>query len=86
MTITFAQSWIEEGIAIGKAEGKAEGITEGEAAGQLKSVMLILESRFGDIPAATQKKLASLRDARRIEKMVKLAATCQSLKEFQKAL
>ncbi len=86
MTTTFAQSWIEEGIAIGKAEGKAEGITEGEAAGQLKSVMLILESRFGDIPAATQKKLASLRDARRIEKMVKLAATCQSLKEFQKAL
>ena len=78
MTITFAQSWIQEGIAIGKTEGVAQG--------QAQSTVMVLESRFGEVPTRVQKKLMNLRDANRLGEMLKLAATCQSLKEFQKAL
>ena len=74
MTVTIADGWREEGIAIGEAKG------------EVKSIMLFLESRFGAVPAGIQKKLTSMRDGRRIENAIKLAATCQSLKEFQKAL
>ncbi len=70
MTATIADGWREEGIAIGEA----------------KSIVLFLESRFGEVPASVQKKLRNIRDGGRVEKMIKLAATCQSLKEFQKAL
>jgi predicted transposase YdaD len=82
LTVTFAQSWIEEGIAIGEAKGKEAG----KAEGKIEAALTVLESRFGAVPVATQKKLMKLQDTSRVEKMVKLAATCQSLKEFQKAL
>jgi hypothetical protein len=63
-----------------------EGIAIGETKGQAKSVILFLESRFGAVPASIQRKLTNLRDSRRLESMIKLAATCQNLREFQKAL
>ncbi len=74
MTVTIPQSWVEEGRA------------EGEVAGQAKSTLTALESRFGEVPASVRKKLMGLRDIHRVEKILKLAATCGSLKEFQKAL
>lgn len=74
MAMTMAEAFQREGIAKGRAEGKIE------------SVITFLETRFGEIPANLQKKLRNLRDDDRIEQMLKLAATCQSLKEFQKAL
>ncbi len=82
MTVTIAQSWIAEG----KAEGRVEGRAEGEVTGQAKSTLTALESRFGEVPASVQKKLMNFRDGERIESLFKLALTCQSLKEFQKAL
>ncbi len=78
MTVTIAQSWI--------AEGKAEGRAEGEVTGQAKSVIKFLHSRFGEVPTSVQRKIMNLRDTSRIEEMIELAATCQSLKEFQKTL
>jgi predicted transposase/invertase (TIGR01784 family) len=59
---------------------------EGRAEGQIKSVMAVLEIRFGDIPSTLRKNLLHVRDDGRIEVLLKQAATCQSLKEFQKAL
>ncbi len=82
MTVTFAQSWIQEGIAIGEAKGEAKG----EVKGQAKSVIKFLSFRFGEVPSGIQKELMNLKDARRIEEMLELAATCQSLKEFQNKL
>ncbi len=90
MTATIADGWKAEGIAIGKVEGRAEGIAEGEARGAVKgkieSLLLFLESRFDEVPVSVQKKLIGLHDNKRIEQLTRLAATCQSLKEFQKAL
>ena len=86
MTATIADGWKAEGRAEGKAEGKAEGMAEGAVRGKIESLTLFLESRFDEVPASIQKKLASLHDAGHIERLTRLAATCQSLKEFQKAL
>ncbi len=82
MTATIADAWKAEGIA----EGMAIGMAEGKAEGQAHSVILFLESRFNEVPASIQEKLMAMRDGGRIETLVKLAATCQSLKEFQEAL
>ena len=67
-------------------EGRAEGRAAGRAEGKIESVISILEIRFSEIPAALRKKLLKMRDEDRIATILKHAATCQSLKEFQKAL
>ncbi len=82
MMMTIAESLQMEGLRKGKAEGKAEGLEQG----RIESLITVLESRFDGIPAALQKKLRNVRGEERIEAMLKLAATCRSLKEFQKAL
>ncbi len=53
---------------------------------KIESVITVLESRFDAIPGSVQKKLMGLSGTKRIEQILKLAATCQSLREFQKAL
>ncbi len=82
MTATIADAWKAEG----REEGWAAGNAEGEVKGQAKSVIMVLESRFGEVPAGIQKKLKNLQDVEQIEKITKLAATSQNLKEFQKGL
>lgn len=74
MALTLADGWRLEGIAEGIAEGKVE------------SMMTVLEARFGKIPVSLKKKLNTLRENDRVEKALILAATCNSLKEFQKGL
>ncbi len=59
---------------------------EGIAKGQIKSVITVLESRFGEISATLRNKLLKIRTEEHTETLLKQAATCQSLKEFQKAL
>jgi hypothetical protein len=67
-------------------EGVARGRTEGRVEGKIESVLTVLDLRFGEIPAGIRKKLMGLRDGARIEGAIRLAATCQSFQEFQKAL
>ena len=78
MTITIADGWREEGIAIGEAKGQAKG--------KIESTLTVLELRFGAVPAAVQKKVRNVTDGRRIDRLLKTAVDCGSLKEFQKAL
>ncbi len=59
---------------------------KGKAEGKVESTVMVLESRFGEIPDSIQKKFMNFRDDERIETLFKLALTCQSLKEFQKEL
>ncbi len=86
MTATIADGWKEEGRVAGIAEGRVAGIAEGVVKGKVESVLDVLESRFSEVPAGIQKKLMNLKDVERIGKITKLAATCQSLKDFQKEL
>ena len=79
MAQTIAETFTQKGIAEGEAKGKAEGIVEGEA----RAVIAVLEVRFGSVPASLKKKVASMR---KLEHAIKLCATCESLKAFEKAL
>jgi predicted transposase YdaD len=67
-------------------EGMAKGQMEGMVKGQIKSVMTVLKTRFGEIPPTLRNKLLKVRSDEHIETLLKQATTCQSLKEFQKAL
>lgn len=78
MGITIAESLRREG----RAEGRAEGRTEGK----IESILVFIESRFGQVPPGLAKKLQAIRDPKRLEKALKLVGTCQDLKEFEKAL
>jgi hypothetical protein len=63
-----------------------EGIAEGRAEGQVKTLITVLEARFGEIPATLRNKLLKVRSDEQIATLSKLVGTCQSLTEFQKAL
>ncbi len=86
MTATIAEGWVQEGIAIGEARGVAIGEARGQTKGEIKSMLLFLESRFGEVPGDIQKRGMTMQDGSRVESMIKLAATCQSLGEFEKYL
>jgi len=66
----------------GEARGEARGMTKGA----IKSITTVLESRFGAIPRTLRKKLENIHDIDQLDALLKLAATCKSLKEFQKGI
>jgi hypothetical protein len=49
-----------EGRAQGRAEGLAEGLAEGVAKGQLKTLLGLLERRFGSVPPRFRKRFAAM--------------------------
>ncbi len=57
-----------------------------KAEAQIQSVITFLKARFGEMPATLRNKLLKVRNEEHIEILLKQAATCQSLKDFQKAL
>jgi hypothetical protein len=63
-----------------------EGITVGEARGEVKSIVTVLKSRFGKVPVRLVKLVNSYSDPVVLESWLGLAATCQSLKEFEAVL
>jgi predicted transposase/invertase (TIGR01784 family) len=75
-----------EGERKGRIEGKVEGKIEGKIEGRIDSVMTVLETRFGKIPAGLHAKLLNVQDAGGMDATLKLAATCRSLDDFQKNL
>ncbi|MCL2745294.1 MAG: hypothetical protein FWE67_15740, partial [Planctomycetaceae bacterium] len=74
----YKPKWVAEGAAIGEARGKTEGWT--------KSIQSVLQARFATVPKTLQKRLASISDLEQLEELTKQAATCASLKEFEKLL
>jgi hypothetical protein len=90
MITTIFEDKFLEGKAIGIAEGEARGIAEGEARGEVrraaKSIVTVLRSRFGKVSTRIVKLIDSYSDPVALESWLVLAATCQSLKEFEEAL
>ena len=64
--------------ARGKAEGKAEGIAEG--------IIEFLTVRLGPIDADLEQSIHAISDLARLKELARIAATCESLDEFQAAL
>ncbi|MCY4201706.1 MAG: hypothetical protein OXD38_03705 [Aestuariivita sp.] len=51
---TIAETWIEQGKAVGITEGKAVGITEGKAIGitegKAEAFLRLAQLKFGEVP------------------------------------
>lgn len=82
MATTIAEKLLREGAD----KGRVEGIVKGIAEGKVESITKILDARFGKVPRSLAKKLAALHDGSRLDKAVIYAATCTSIKDFQKTL
>jgi hypothetical protein len=68
------------------SHARSEGEKKGKIEGKIESVITVLKIRFGEIPASLHTKLLNVRDDGSSETTLKLAATCQSLTEFQEEL
>ncbi len=86
MATTMLDVIQREGMKKWKAEGRAEGRAEAWPEAQINSVIKVLESRFGELPATLRNKLLKVQSEERIETLLGIVGTCQSLKEFQKSL
>jgi predicted transposase YdaD len=57
LTQPYFERGVEQGIQQGLATGRAEGRAEGHAEGQAKSLVRLLEKRFGCLPAHLRKRV-----------------------------
>ncbi len=69
----------EEGLVEGMEKGMEKGLKEGRA----QAVLLVLQGRFGDVPASTKELVESQEAEETLNEMVLAAATSGSLEEFQ---
>ncbi len=66
----------------GRAEGRAEGRVEGRA----QSVIDVLTARFGQLPETLNESVKRITDVAALESLIKIAATCAAIGEFEQAL
>jgi predicted transposase YdaD len=75
---------------IGRRQGRQEGRLEGREEGRLlaarDAVRLVLESRFGHVPASIIERLAQLDALDRLEVLLRRASTVASFTEFGRSL
>ena len=57
MMTALTEKWKAEGKAEGLAEGKAEGLAEGQAEGQVRSLLLLIDRRFGPVAEPVRKRV-----------------------------
>ena len=76
----------QEGRQKGRQEGRQEGREEGRLLAARDAVRLVLESRFGHVPASILDCLARLDAVDRLELLLRRASTAVSLTEFERSL
>ena len=72
----------QEGLEQGLARGRQEGRQEGKLLAARDAVRLVLESRFGRLPAPLLKHLSDLNDLARLKQLLRRASKVGSLEEF----
>lgn len=81
-----AAQWKDEYIQQGVMIGKAEGISIGEARGIRKTLISLLEGRFGPLPPVVSLELADMTDTDRLSYLVMCVYKVNSLEEFSSLL
>jgi len=82
----YKPKWVAEGEVRGIAKAETERKPKWVAEGYINSIQSVLQARFTTVPKILQKRLASISDLGQLELLTKQAATCSSLKEFEKLL
>lgn len=72
---------IDEGKAKGLAEGRAEGLTQGLVNGQRAALLRIAQARFGSVPEALERRIASA-DQTLLDQLTDQIATVSSLDDL----
>jgi hypothetical protein len=61
-------------------------MADGERAGQRKSIMLFLVTRFGPSARDVRSVLNTITDDKKLEELTRLSASCPDLESFKKLL
>ena len=62
--------------------GMAQGVVEGRA----QSLIDVLTARFGQLPETLKESITRITDVAALESLIKIAATCAAMGEFEQAL
>jgi flagellar biosynthesis/type III secretory pathway protein FliH len=73
---------LEQGLTRGLTRGRQEGRQEGKLLAAREAVRLVLETRFGRLPAPLLKHLSDLNDLARLKRLLRRASAVGSLEEF----
>ena len=77
---------LQEGREVGLQEGRQEGLQEGREVGlqegRQRSILDLLETRFGEVPKAIRDGVRAIHDEARLKEMLCRAAVIPSLEEF----
>ncbi len=94
----MGQTWLErqraraeregrqEGRQEGRHEGRQEGRQEGEAAALQRSALLVIRSRFQDVPAWILSQIEAVADPTLLEELIRRASRAASLDEIEPLL
>jgi hypothetical protein len=77
---------IRKGIKRGLEKGKIEGAIEGQMKRAQRSVLRLLEIRFGKVPERMQIAVTEMTDLDLLDELFTVAAQCPSLKQFEARL
>jgi hypothetical protein len=62
-----------------------EWMAQGEARGKVKSLLLVLESRFSAVPEDLAARIRTTTDLAQLDEWVRAAVTARSLRAFRRA-
>ncbi|MGL6225856.1 MAG: Rpn family recombination-promoting nuclease/putative transposase [Thermoguttaceae bacterium] len=94
MTVTFTNSFYQQGIALGRSEGVALGEARGVAIAEptwrarerAERVAEALDLRFDKVPYQLTEQILMMTDLDKLEKLFRLACKCTSLEDFEAVL
>ncbi|MGL6225344.1 MAG: hypothetical protein ACRC10_01815, partial [Thermoguttaceae bacterium] len=87
MSQTVYKGIFADGIAAGEARGVALGAVRGKLEGEVKTILTILKARFKtEVPQRIVRELNRRTDEIALQSLAALAATCNSLEDFQAEL
>lgn len=66
----------------GLEKGMEKGMEKGGIAVSQKNLLQILEARFGKISADVEEKILEIESMEKLQKLIPLAVTCESVEKF----
>ena len=86
MRFPIAEKAVAQGMAEGFAKGEAAGVAKGRIEGKVEGLLLVLTTRFGDLPDAVGERVCHQTDLATLDTWLRLAGTATSLDAFLAAM
>jgi predicted transposase YdaD len=67
---------------LSREEGRQEGCQEGRQEGRQRSILELLETRFGEVPVAIRDRVRAIHDEAQLQEMLCRAVRIPGLDEF----